>query len=49
MQIHKNRILACESVSKINSIFNDLALQAFNHNKSIIVLEKKILEIFSFI
>ena len=46
MQIHKNRILACESVSEIDSIFNDLALHTFNHNKFIITLEKNIRNFF---
>ena len=48
IELNKNRILACESVSEIDSIFNDLASHTFNHYKFITALEKT-LENFLFV
>ena len=45
-EINENRILACESVSEIESIFNDLTLHTFNNNKFIITLEKNVSKFF---
>ena len=42
MELNKKRILACESVSEIESIFNDLILRALNHNEFIILLRKNV-------
>ena len=39
MGLNEKRILSCESVSEIESIFNGLALHTFNSNKFIVVLE----------
>ena len=41
-ELSKNRILACKTVSEIESIFNDLILHTFNYNKFIYILEKNV-------
>ena len=41
-ELSKNRILACKSVSEIESICNDLILHTFNFNKFIFSLEKNV-------
>ena len=41
-EISKNRILACKSVSEIESIINDLISKIFNFNKFIYILEKNV-------
>ena len=41
-ELSKNRILACKSVSEIESIFNDLILHTFNYNKFIYTLEQNV-------
>ena len=41
-ELSKNRILACKSVSEIESIFDDLILHTFNYNKFIFTLEKNV-------
>ena len=46
IELNKNKILACESVSEINSIFNDFILHTFNHNKFINALNINIRKFF---
>ena len=46
IELNQNRILACESVSEIDSIFNDLASHTFNYYKFINALEKNIRKFF---
>ena len=45
-ELSKNRILACKSVSEIDSIFNDLMLHTFNYNKFIYTLEKNVIKFY---
>ena len=45
-ELSKKRILACESVSEIESIFNNLISHNFNNNKFIFALEKNVNKFF---
>ena len=45
-ELSEKRFLACESVSEIESIFNNLILCTFNNNKFIFALEKNVNKFF---
>ena len=48
LELNKKRILACESVSELETIFNDLILRALNHNKFVYLLDKNFKKFYVF-